>query len=222
VSNGQHNVKMKADLVVFMLFMWVHAVLGSATTLWLEEAGVLRHHPCMNKPVAAPPAVISQAGAEHLEEIAALAGVIWRVHYPGIISSAQIDYMLRWMYGLETMREELARGIRYDRLLIGNVLAGFSSSGPIEGGGDFKLHKMYIHPEWQRRGLGELLLRAAEENARGHGAQRLVLAVNKRNSTGIAAYLKWNFKIESALITEIGSGFVMDDYILVKNLQRIG
>ena len=54
-----------------------------------------------------------------LPAIAELAGVIWRACYPGIISHAQIDYMLARMYALDTMREEIhSQGIRYDRLLV--------------------------------------------------------------------------------------------------------
>ena len=37
---------------------------------------------------------IKVATTEHLAEISALAGVIWRSHYPGIITHAQIDHKI--------------------------------------------------------------------------------------------------------------------------------
>src|SRR6266446_6611029 len=74
--------------------------------------------------------MISPAGKEHLPAIAALAEIIWRAHYPGIISAEQIDYMLARMYDLAVMEAELANGIRYDRLLLQNQLVGFASYGP--------------------------------------------------------------------------------------------
>ena len=50
-----------------------------------------------------------------LPAVSELAGVIWRACYPGIISRAQIDFMLARMYALDTMREEIrSQGIRYD------------------------------------------------------------------------------------------------------------
>ena len=41
---------------------------------------------------------------EHLPALAELAGVIWRQHYPGIISHEQIEYMLGKMYALDVLR----------------------------------------------------------------------------------------------------------------------
>jgi RimJ/RimL family protein N-acetyltransferase len=52
--------------------------------------------------------------------------------------------------------------------------------------------------------------------ARSLGCHRVSLAVNKRNSRAIAAYRKWGFEIEQAVVKDIGDGFVMDDYIMVR------
>ena len=54
------------------------------------------------------------------------------------------------------------------------------------------------------------------EVARAQGCSRLVLAVNKNNRSAIAAYLKHGFRIADAVVKDIGGGFVMDDYIMVK------
>ena len=160
---------------------------------------------------------IEPAGPEHLAEIAALAEIVWRAHYPGIISPEQIDYMLTRMYDVEVMRRELESGIRYDRLLIDGQLRGFASCGPTLSG-EFKLHKLYVHPEFQRQGLGTLLLKHVEALALDRGFETLVLGVNKKNTKAIAAYRKRGFTIRESVITDIGGGFVMDDYVMVKPL----
>jgi len=152
-----------------------------------------------------------------LPEIAELAGVIWRLHYPGIISTAQIDYMLAKMYALETLREEIRlRFIRYERLLVGEELAGFASHGPTDQPKVFKLHKIYLHPAWQGQGLGSLLLRHCEHEVAKLGADRLALTVNKRNAKAIAAYQRNGFAITDSVVVNIGGGFVMDDYVMEK------
>src|SRR5215203_1542942 len=107
--------------------------------------------------------VIEAAASEHLAEISTLAAIIWRAHYPGIISHEQIDYMLARMYDIEVMRLELKSGIAYDRLLVDGVLGGFSSYGPASKAGELKLHKLYVHPDYQRQGLGAALLKRVEE-----------------------------------------------------------
>ena len=168
-----------------------------------------------------PSPQILPASETDLPAIARLVGVIWRAHYPGIISAEQIDYMLAKMYSLETLREEIRlRAIRYERLLVGEEFAGFASHGPTEQPKLFKLHKIYLHPAWHGRGLGSLLLRHCEREACKLGADRLVLTVNKRNSKAIAAYQRNGFSITDSVVVNIGGGFVMDDYVMAKGLNE--
>jgi len=156
-----------------------------------------------------------------LPAIAGLAGVIWRAHYPGIISAEQIEYMLAKMYALETLREEiLQQAIRYERLLMDEELAGFASHGPTDQPKLFKLHKLYLHPACQGRGLGSLLLGHCERAAARLGAERLMLTVNKRNTKAMTAYQRNGFAVKDSVITAIGRGFVMDDYVMVKELAH--
>ena len=126
---------------------------------------------------------------EHLPALADLAGVIWRQHYPGIISPAQIDYMLARMYSLDVLREEIrVKGIRFVRLLVDGRFVGFAAYGPAAEPGVMKLHKCYLRPEMHGRGLGSLLLQHCERAVRELGARRLILAVNKHNTKAVAAY----------------------------------
>lgn len=165
-------------------------------------------------------AEIFPAGEEHLPALAELAGVIWRQHYPGIISRAQIDYMLGQMYSFETLREEIrSRGIRFYRLLVDGRFGGFASIGPTDTVGVMKLHKCYLLPELHGRGLGSLLLKHCEAEARRLGARRLMLAVNKRNAKAIAAYQRNGFAVVESVVTDFGRGFVMDDFIMAKDFN---
>lgn len=161
---------------------------------------------------------ITSAGPEHLPEIGALAALIWRAHYPGIISAAQIEYMLARMYDVKLMHDELMAGICYDRLLLAGELRGFASYGSASVTGELKLHKLYIHPEVQRRGLGARLLEHVQSIARARGCTTIMLAVNKRNTHAVAAYQKHGFAVRELVVTDIGGGFVMDDYIMARSV----
>lgn len=163
---------------------------------------------------------IRPASEEHLPDLAKLAGVIWREHYPGIISREQIEYMLKKMYALETLRAELhQQGIQFWRLLSGDRCVGFAALGPTPDPAVMKLHKCYLLPALHGRGHGSRLLQHCEHEARKLGAQRLVLAVNKHNTKAIAAYQRNGFSVAESVITDFGSGFVMDDYIMAKVLK---
>jgi RimJ/RimL family protein N-acetyltransferase len=48
--------------------------------------------------------------------------------------------------------------------------------------------------------------------------RRLILSVNKRNTKAITAYKRNGFAIVESVVTDIGGGFVMDDYVMDKEL----
>jgi len=154
---------------------------------------------------------ILPASPEQASDIAKLAAVVWRAHYPGIISTEQIDYMLAKMYDLDVLRGEIASGIVYLRALEGDQLFGFAAYGP--SGSEIKLHKLYVHPDHQRLGIGRALIGQVE---RACGSRTLTLTVNKKNEKAIAAYKKHGFTIRDSVVVDIGGGFVMDDYVMKK------
>lgn len=154
---------------------------------------------------------------DEAEALAALAALIWRAHYPGIISPAQIEYMLARRYHPPLIRQQLARGDHWDVARAQNRLIAFAHSYHLEGGG-VKLDKLYVHPDWQRRGLGHALVERVEARARAQGRSHLVLRVNRHNQTAIAAYRKYGFAIAREFKEDIGGGFVMDDYVMIKPL----
>jgi len=165
---------------------------------------------------------ILPATEDDLPALAELAGNIWRQHYPGIISPEQIDYMLGKMYALEALREQIrTQGIQFVRLLVGERFVGFASYGPATAPGVMKLHKCYLLPEMHGRGYGTLLLQHCDREARHRGAHRLILAVNKHNAKAVAAYQRNGFAVVESVITDFGSGFVMDDFIMAKDLPPV-
>jgi len=162
---------------------------------------------------------IIPATEEQLPAIAALADIIWRACYPGIITMEQIDYMLARMYAPSVLRDEIrSQGIQYDCLLMDDKMAGFASCGLTTEPGVTKLHKLYLLPEFHGRGLGSRLLQHVERKVHHLDARRLILSVNKRNAKAIAAYQRNGFVIADSVVNDIGGGFVMDDFIMSKEL----
>jgi diamine N-acetyltransferase len=155
-----------------------------------------------------------------IAEVSALAAEIWRAHYPGIISEAQIEYMLNERYAVAVIRDELQRGdVCWDVLLIDGTMAGYTSYFWADTPGTIKIDKLYFHPDMQRRGYGGRLLDHVAHKMAAHGCERLTLAVNRNNQTAIAAYLKHGFEIAGTSLKPIGGGFWMDDYIMVKGVN---
>jgi ribosomal protein S18 acetylase RimI-like enzyme len=162
---------------------------------------------------------VAPVAAADIERLIALAGEIWRRHYADIISAAQIEYMLRQRYTAEVLREELQRkDLWWDQLLVDARMTGFASYFLTGNAGEMKLDKLYVHHDHQRKGYGGMLLDRALTIARAYGCDTLVLAVNKHNRNAIAAYEKHGFRIAESVVKDIGNGFVMDDYVMMKDV----
>jgi ribosomal protein S18 acetylase RimI-like enzyme len=151
----------------------------------------------------------------------ALSAEIWRAHYPGIISVAQIESMLAERYNEAVIREELRRrDIWWDVLLLNGQMTGYTSYFITSVPGTVKIDKLYLHPRAHRKGYGGLLMDHVARRMAAQGCQRLMLAVNRRNRTAIAAYRKHGFVITNTSLKKIAGGFWMDDYIMVREAGR--
>jgi ribosomal protein S18 acetylase RimI-like enzyme len=156
---------------------------------------------------------------EEVGAIAALARTIWAQAYRDIISQPQIDYMLAQRYAAPRLLEELARpDIWWDQAFLGPQRLGFAATQGTATPGEFKLDKLYVHPDAQRQGIGSALLAHVQQRARTRGGKQLILAVNKNNAPAIAAYRKNGFEVRESVCVDIGNGFVMDDFIMAKSL----
>lgn len=154
-----------------------------------------------------------RATVEDIPLLRDIAADIWRRSYREMLAPAQIDYMLAWMYGAETIRAEIECGIRWEVLELDGATVGYLAA---ERGADVKLHKLYLRPEQQGRGIAQRALAHVEEMARAWGAARVILNVNKRNVRAIRAYERAGFSVVDAVLNDIGGGFVMDDFIMAR------
>lgn len=161
---------------------------------------------------------VAPASERDIPLVATLAQKIWRACYPGMITEDQIEYMLALMYSRDVLLEELRGSIRYEQLFAGDEFVGFAAYGPTERQKVFKLHKLYLLPERHRCGLGSFLLRECEDRIRAAGGSRIALNVNKGNARAISFYRKNGFSIAESVVVDIGGGFVMDDYVMEKEL----
>ena len=154
---------------------------------------------------------------DEVESLQCLAASIWRVSYADMISAEQIDFMLEQRYRPALLRQCLARGDRMVAARGGGQLVGFAHAFPV-GESTCKLDKLYVSVEYQRHGIGALLVGEVERLVRERACRVLTLRVNKRNFRALAAYRKYGFEQVSELTEDIGGGFVMDDYVLAKRV----
>lgn len=143
----------------------------------------------------------------------------WHAHYPGIITVEQIEYMLKLSYTPGVITEEMeSRGIAWLAIMDNATMIGFISAGPYDAD-SIKLHKLYLLPEYHGKGIGSLALSRVEQLARDMHAGKVVLNVNKQNHKAIRAYQRAGWRITDQVVHHIGNGFVMDDFVMSKEIN---
>jgi ribosomal protein S18 acetylase RimI-like enzyme len=153
-----------------------------------------------------------------------LAGAIWRSHYAGIISVAQIEYMLADRFADAALEAQTrATGAWLELLRVAGQPVGYCASACAgrfgdEGTAALKLGQLYVHQSHRGLGLGRRMLDHVECRGRQLGRPLLFLQVNKRNTSAIGFYEAAGFTIAHEAVFDIGSGFVMDDYVMEKRV----
>ena len=155
-----------------------------------------------------------------IPDLVRLARDVWYRHYPSIITTEQIEYMLAQRYHPEVIREQLASGTAWwDKLALDGTMVAFASYELGERLGEMKLDKLYVRYDLRGHGYGSLLIRHVEQQARARGCRRLTLQVNKNNRSAIEAYRRNGLQVVLSAKFDIGNGFYMDDYVMAKDLS---
>jgi len=159
---------------------------------------------------------IQKINDDLLHEVRKIALKTWPITFANILSPNQIDYMLDWMYDLEALRIQLNKKGHVFLLAEENgKYLGFASYEINHGGTQkTKIHKIYILPETQGKGVGKKLLQAVSEIALMNRNTHLFLNVNKNNQNAIDFYSHLGFYEACKEVIDIGNGFVMDDVVM--------
>ena len=137
---------------------------------------------------------------------------IWNEHYMNIISKEQIDYMLNKFQSFSAIKSQINEGYIYYLLNYASNNVGYFSIQKNEK--SLFLSKLYIKKDYRKLGIGRAALDFIKKEATALGLNNINLVVIKNNKNSITAYIKNGFTIDKEIITEIGNGFIMDDYVM--------
>lgn len=146
--------------------------------------------------------------------IRSLADRIWHAAYADMLSVEQRRYMLAWMYAPHKLAAEIGRGVSYQIAEDSGDPVGYLAWELLEDGVTTHLHKLYLLPERHGRGWGQAMMDQVIEAAAASGARFVVLRVNRGNARALRAYERAGFETVDTVVTDIGGGFVMDDFVL--------
>lgn len=158
--------------------------------------------------------LIRPAELDDINTIGFLAQQIWPETYREILAPEQLKYMLKLFYSPNALRRQMVDD-RHSFLVVerDDEPIGFASWSPTDEQGVFKLHKIYVLPGRQGKGLGRALLQFIFETIRPEGAQRLRLNVNRHNKAR-QFYERMGFAVTGEEDIDIGQGYFMNDYVM--------
>lgn len=162
---------------------------------------------------------IVKATTDHIYNIQVLSDIIWPVTFKEILSPEQIKYMMEMMYNTSALEKQMNE-LNHRYLLVeedGEYLGYLSYETDYKGASVTKIHKIYVLPSTQGKGVGRLFIDTASEIAKANNNTILSLNVNRFNKA-IDFYKRMGFDFHSSENIEIGNGFLMEDYIMNKNL----
>ena len=155
-----------------------------------------------------------------IDSVVVLAHEIWNVHFVPIIGQEQVDYMLAKFQSAPAITRQIADGYEYYIVVDNDHRAGYFAIVPDPLASSAQLSKIYVRQEQRGGGLGKAIIAFVEEHCIEIGIRELWLTVNRRNEGPIAFYRHMGFTKRESLVQDIGNGFVMDDYRMVKMIDR--
>lgn len=157
---------------------------------------------------------IKKLTTEELVIVQEVAHKTWPNTFRNILSNAQIDYMLEWMYNRDTLIRQAKSGHEFYVFENKGVVLGFCGIEPFHPDPDsLKIHKLYVLPESQGLGVGKQLIEKSKEVALKNGLKSVVLNVNRFNNA-VDFYKHLDFIIVKEEDIEIGNGYLMEDYVM--------
>jgi ribosomal protein S18 acetylase RimI-like enzyme len=162
---------------------------------------------------------VKKSSPENIYIIQSIAEVTWPVAYGAILPPQQLAYMLNLFYSKEAIELQMQKGHEFVIAYDNAEPAGFASysSKSIEDGYTWRLHKLYVDPAQQGKGVGQYLLDFVCKDILHQGGTKLELNVNRQNKA-IDFYKRNHFTIIKEEDIDIGNGYFMNDYIMLKPL----
>lgn len=162
---------------------------------------------------------IAIASSNDYKTIQEIAHQTWPETYGEILSKEQLEFMLDAFYSIATLNDNvLSKGHHFLLAKEEDVVLGFASyEHNYQKNNKTRIHKIYVLPKTQGKGVGNILISHIEKLARENQSTALSLNVNRFNNA-YTFYRKKGFVVIEEVNIEIGHGYLMEDYVMEKAL----
>lgn len=161
------------------------------------------------------------------ELLAKAADEIWHEYWPPLIGAEQTDYMVDSFQSRTAIERDMAEHA-YEYWLLyaseeeggapgeGERLVGYTGGHVESETNRFFISKIYLYAAERGKHFATRVIEHYVTLCRARGLSAMYLTVNKHNELGVRAYKGNGFEVIDAVETDIGEGFIMDDFIMEK------
>jgi len=161
---------------------------------------------------------IIEAAVQDLPLIRQLAEQSFHPTYLPLQPKEKVDYLFDRMYNPPALAKQMKNGQQFILAKDETGYLGYASyEKHYQQKGITKIHKIYVLPHGQGKGVGKKLIERITTTAIQNKNQTLSLNVYRKNPA-IDFYQRLGFKIVEEVNIDVGSGFVMNDYVMEKRL----
>lgn len=150
---------------------------------------------------------------DDFKNLSIIASKLYHETYDDILPEGQVDYMVNLLLTPQAMKKSVEDcNYKYKTIYLNGEISGFYSYCPAKffspkfTCGTF-LSKLYIAKHARGRHIASQVFASLPSP--------VVLTVNKSNAQAVQVYKHAGFKICDSVITDIGGGYCMDDYVMV-------
>lgn len=162
---------------------------------------------------------IPVATDEQIQNLAFMADTVWHEWFAEILSKEQINYMVKKFQSFSPLKKQMTdEGYEYYFLNVNGTNVGYTGIHIEDDSKKLFLSKIYILKPFRGKRYASETFEFLEGICQGMNLEAIYLTVNKHNDNAINVYLKRGFENVKSQVTDIGEGFVMDDYIMEKQI----
>ena len=158
---------------------------------------------------------------DQIDALCKIAEQVWHLTYDPLLPTGQVEYMLEKFQSPYAVKNQMKNmNYRYYMAVVDGENAGFIGFSPrYEGREEMFLSKVYLLPGFRGQGIVREMFGLVEEETRRENLSKIRLTVNKENTHAVEVYGHYGFYTAEKVVTDIGNGYVMDDFIMVKELK---
>ena len=152
-----------------------------------------------------------------IEKTADFAQSVFIDYYTDLIGYDQSVYMADKFLSADAIRTLINDGAVFNLVMEDDKILGFYECKKEEE--RVFLSKLYVEKNYRGKGIGRYMFDDLLSYTKDNNLNRIYLTVNKGNTPSFNIYRHLGFEIIDSVETDIGHGYIMDDYIMELKIQ---